>query len=268
MIGPRGLYPRPIEKVLDRLDGVEEHGTYWKALCPNHGDRDPSLSISEGDDGRVLLKCHAGCETAEIVDTLGLAMPDLFESRNGRMRGEGGSSSPSKTTATLQPCNLGNYARAKGLPVDFLKGSGLSDFTYMGEPAVRIPYRNLDGSETAIRFRTALAKTEDRDDRFRWRKGDKAMLYGLERLEGIKAAGYVILVEGESDAQTLWYHGFPALGIPGANNWKPQWAEHLDGLTRIYVVKEPDEAGETLVETLAVSETISDRLYVVELRDV
>jgi hypothetical protein len=36
-------------------------------MCPAHDDRAPSLSISEGDDGRTLLKCHAGCSTADIV---------------------------------------------------------------------------------------------------------------------------------------------------------------------------------------------------------
>jgi len=139
---------------------------------------------------------------------------------------------------------------------------------YSGEPAIRIPYRNLDGSEAAVRFRTALEKSEDRiDNRFRWRKGSKAMLYGLERQEKIEKAGYVVLVEGESDAQTLWHQGIAALGIPGASNWKAEWAEYLDGLTRLYVVKEPDEGGETLLRDLAACESIRDRLYVVELEE-
>jgi putative DNA primase/helicase len=40
------------------------------------------------------------------------------------------------------------------------------------------------------------------------------MLYGLWRLEKIRRVGWVVLVEGESDTQTLWIHGIPALGIP------------------------------------------------------
>lgn len=256
-----------VENVLDRLDGIEEHRDYWKARCPVHEDHVPSLSISVGDDGRVLLYCFTGCDTAEIVDAMGLTMRDLFESPNGQIRNEGGSSIPPKTTATLQPCNLGNYGRAKGLPVRFLEQLGITDFHFMGEPVLRIPYRNPDASEAAVRFRTTLEKTEGRDDRFRWRKGDKAILYGLERLEKIRKVGYVVLVEGESDTQTLRYHGIAALGVPGASNWKAEWAEYLNGIERIYVVKEPDQGGETLVKKLAACEPIRDRLYVVELRE-
>jgi hypothetical protein len=215
-----------------------------------------------GGDDKVLLNCFVGCETADIVDAMGLTMRDLFESPNGQIRGEGGLPYPPKTPATLPPCNVGNYARAKGLPVDYLRDDlGLADFHYIGEPALRIPYHDLDGSEAAMRFRIAL----DGPDKFRWRKGSKAMFYGLERLEKIKEADYVVLVEGESDCHTLWHHGIQALGIPGAKTWKHEWAEHLDGLTRIYVVKESDEGGDTLLRKLASCEPIRDRLHVVEL---
>ncbi|MCZ2203319.1 DUF7146 domain-containing protein [Bartonella sp. A05] len=40
------------------------------ACCPAHDDQRPSLSISYGYDGRLLLYCHAGCEFAEIVNAL------------------------------------------------------------------------------------------------------------------------------------------------------------------------------------------------------
>lgn len=48
------------------------------ALCPAHDDRQPSLSISPGRDGRILCRCHGGCETSAIVATLGLTMADLM----------------------------------------------------------------------------------------------------------------------------------------------------------------------------------------------
>ena len=53
----------------------------WHGLgrpVPGHEDRDPSLSIAEGADGRVLLKCHAGCAVQDIVSALGLRMADLY----------------------------------------------------------------------------------------------------------------------------------------------------------------------------------------------
>ena len=70
---------QPSEKLIPRLDGVIEirSGT-WKALCPAHDDRSPSLSIKEVDGGMLLVHCHAGCDTEEVVSALGLTLSDLF----------------------------------------------------------------------------------------------------------------------------------------------------------------------------------------------
>lgn len=62
---------------LSRLEGVENEPGGWKARCPAHEDRSPSLSISEGTDG-ILVYCHAGCDTRDIVTALQLEMKDLF----------------------------------------------------------------------------------------------------------------------------------------------------------------------------------------------
>lgn len=57
-----------LEKVLVRLDKVKAAGSgRWKACCPAHDDRDPSLSVREADDGKVLVHCWAGCTTREIL---------------------------------------------------------------------------------------------------------------------------------------------------------------------------------------------------------
>src|SRR5215211_1206386 len=164
----------------------------------------------------------------------------------------------------MQPFNLANYAKLKGLPLEFLKKLGLSDRKYQKRPAVRIPYLKESGVEGAVRFRIGLEKSEDGNDRFRWRTGSKAMLYGLWRLEKIRKAGWVVLVEGESDTQTLWYHSIPALGIPGVDTWKEAWAEHLEGIGSIYVVIEPDKGGATLKDKLSTS-SIRERLHLVDL---
>jgi hypothetical protein len=254
---------RPLEKVLEGLEGVRQSNGSWKAMCPAHDDREPSLSISEGDDGRALVNCFAGCETDEILARLGLRMADLFVSSNGQRKKFG--STPPKTDATVQRCTLKDYSQAKGLPVDFLSSLGLVDRKYQRKAAVRIPYLAEDGQESGVRFRIALEKSEVGDERFRWRTGSKAMLYGLWRLEKIRKVGWVVLVEGESDTQTLWYHGIPALGIPGADTWKKQWAGYLDGVERVYVVVEPDKGGATLREALVATASIRDRIYLVEL---
>jgi len=68
----------PTATVLSKLPGAKRNGSGWQARCPAHEDRNPSLSVSEGDDGRALLKCHAGCETEAVVAALGLRMQDLM----------------------------------------------------------------------------------------------------------------------------------------------------------------------------------------------
>ena len=56
-----------MDAVLSRLQGVRAEGQAWVALCPAHEDRKPSLRVAEGDDGRVLVKCRAGCDFAAVV---------------------------------------------------------------------------------------------------------------------------------------------------------------------------------------------------------
>jgi hypothetical protein len=71
---------RPIELILSRLEKVSgnEKGGRFKALCPAHADRSPSLSICVGDDGRVLLHCFSGCSVEAIVSSVNLTMVELF----------------------------------------------------------------------------------------------------------------------------------------------------------------------------------------------
>jgi hypothetical protein len=137
----------------------------------------------------------------------------------------------------------------------------LRDMTYLEKPAVRIPYPDEEGQEVAVRFRVSMDGTE----KFRWRSNDKPTLYGLRLLEEARRAGYVVLVEGESDCHTLWYHEIPALGIPGVNNWRDEWATYLDGIEKIYAVIEPDQGGDTLREKLTDCEGIRERLHPLEL---
>jgi hypothetical protein len=171
---------------------------------------------------------------------------------------------PRKPDATPQPCTLKAYAKKKKVPVEFLEELGLSDFHYMGKPAVRISYLKGDGSEGAVRFRLALEKSPQGDSRFRWHKGSKPCLYGLWQLEQVREAGYVFLVEGESDCHTLWHYGFPALGVPGASSWRGEWADALDGIEKIYALVEPDPGGEAFWKRLAAS-SLRERLHRLEL---
>jgi len=65
-----------ITEFLNRLQDVKAMTDGWISKCPAHDDHQASLSISTGDDGRILLKCFAGCATSDIVKALGLEMKD------------------------------------------------------------------------------------------------------------------------------------------------------------------------------------------------
>ena len=68
----------PTQMVLARLEGVRHHGDGWTARCPAHQDRTASLTIAEGDDGKALLCCFAGCHITSIATAIGLSLRDLF----------------------------------------------------------------------------------------------------------------------------------------------------------------------------------------------
>ena len=123
-----------------------------------------------------------------------------------------------------------------------------------------MPYLDTTGVALATRMRLSM----NEEPRFVWKTGSKPVLYGLWRLSASKAK-YVCLVEGESDAQTLWLHRFPALGLPGAAFWKEEWAELFDRFEEIYVVIEPDKGGETVLEWLGNSK-LRDRAQLVAIQ--
>lgn len=68
----------PVENLILRLDKVKGRNGSWTARCPAHADKGPSLAVREGEDGRVLLHCFAGCETASVLGAIGMDMTDLF----------------------------------------------------------------------------------------------------------------------------------------------------------------------------------------------
>src|SRR5262252_9477045 len=89
-----------IHACLERLKGVRRCGDGWTARCPAHDDQKPSLSIKVGEDGRVLLHCHAGCTTKDILAELGMTFVDLFEPSDDKPVVDGGASADRKLEAT------------------------------------------------------------------------------------------------------------------------------------------------------------------------
>src|SRR2546421_12832332 len=80
----------PVETLLVKSPGATKTGEGWSGRCPAHEDRRASLSIAEGDDGKALVKCHAGCDTAAILSAIGLTLADLFQPTTGMVPNRNG----------------------------------------------------------------------------------------------------------------------------------------------------------------------------------
>jgi len=243
------------EGILSQFPGEHRRKSKTDAdvICPVHDDHNPSLGVDLRHNGagpKVVLNCRSqGCEYTEILQAVGLTDADLtFQEKSG----------------TAYGCTLEAYAASKDLPLEFLTRDdvALEDGTcYVKEvgnevPAVEIPYADRDGELLTNRYRIAVGG----DDKFRWEKGSTTTLYGLHKLEEAEKAGYVLLVEGESDCHVAWYRGLPAVGVPGVDNWRDAWALHLDDIPKIFVVVEPDEAGKKLWRSLVRCNALAGRL--------
>jgi hypothetical protein len=68
-----------VDKLLNNLTKVQRKAnSAWMACCPAHDDRSPSLSIKDIGDGKLVLKCFAGCETIDVLGAIGLDWEDVM----------------------------------------------------------------------------------------------------------------------------------------------------------------------------------------------
>ena len=57
-------------EIIAKALGGRRAGAGWMAHCPAHDDRTPSLSVRDSTNGKVLLRCHAGCEQERVIAAL------------------------------------------------------------------------------------------------------------------------------------------------------------------------------------------------------
>jgi len=68
-----------VQDLLSKLEKVKQTNKGgWIARCPSHKDKNPSMTIAEVDDGRVLVHCFAGCGIDDIMGAVGLELDVLF----------------------------------------------------------------------------------------------------------------------------------------------------------------------------------------------
>ena len=232
------------------------------ACCPAHDDNNPSLSITETADGKLLWHCFAGCSQ----EAVGRELERLADVNRATVklippRKKQPSASKQPPTPT-EPLTLAKLANAKRL-------SAVKLFTWnvrtQPDGKLAIPYLTRDGEVSAIQYRLALTGYP----RFKWRDGDTVILYGLWRLNEWITEHTLYLTEGTTDTWTMWHAGLPALGIPSATTWREEWWRELDGFPQLVLIPDTDKAGADLAEKLANTcpEQYRERVYVLQLPD-
>jgi len=223
------------------------------SLCPFHDDRKPSFSVDLKTGKFVCFACgKAGNYVSFRAELDGTSNADAYK----KILREHGVDETKKEPAKPKSYTVEDYAAEKKLPAEWLHMvcSLESKQEQDGTPYVKIPYFNIESKVQVTRKRMG-------NHSFKWGYGSagKMIPYGLWRKEGMEVAGYTILVEGESDSQTLWFLGYPALGVPGASTFKPEWVKDLQEIETVYIHKEPDRGGQTFFEK--VTEALKDAGY-------
>lgn len=189
-----------MDRIRGLLHGVKGRESEYKAQCPAHEDKEPSLTVAWKVD-RVLLHCHAGCPADAILYSLGLDWPDLFESQPDKDR-------PAVVRSYL-------YENAKGEPW-FWK-----DRYYPKDFRLRLPGTD-PGDRTGLNSRPYVLYHMPR----LWR--------------GLRAGNArVYVVEGEKDVESCERHGLLAT-TPPSSEWRPEYTAALKGAAEVIIVADQD----------------------------
>jgi len=184
----------PVAHLVLRLD-AKRSGRGWIAKCPAHDDRKPSLSISEGNDGRVLLKCLAGCDTNDVLAALGMAWPDLFPTTYPRPSGNGATSSSKPASpldwqqcvSAVKPRDLVMLGNERWYSRQFC--AWLHDKKYVGlfHGDFAFPVQD-DGNILAAHYRVKATRVGEKDDWFYFPTGIGARPFVIGDLTKAKQA--------------------------------------------------------------------------------
>lgn len=197
---------------------AERSGNGWRASCPAHEDSNPSLSISEGDGGQLLLRCHAGCDFRDILAAI-------------RRRNNG--------TGITSDNNTGNGSN--GIHNEEARTSRriVATYTYTNESG-EILYQTVRFAPKNFRQRRP-----DGVGSWIWSiEGVRRVLYNLRPLRG---EPQVFVVEGEKDVQALCALGVVATtNVCGAGKWSDTYTDQLlaAGVRRVVILPDNDQAGQ------------------------
>jgi putative DNA primase/helicase len=233
-----------LENLLSRLDHVRPEREGYSARCPAHDDRTSSLSVGVGEDGRLLVHCHAQCSVDDVLGKLGLTTRDLFATN-----GNGHAKSGMQNLASP----IGHASNGKG------KIAAVYDYrSESGELLYQACRFDPKG------FSQRKPKTGGGWD---WKTKDcRKVLFRLPELLAAPTSETVYVAEGEKDVLNLVQQGFVATcNVGGAGKWLKDYDEHLRG-RRVVVLVDKDKAGRDHARQVAAAlEGIAAELKVIEL---
>jgi DNA primase len=119
------------------------------------------------------------------------------------------------------------------------------------EGRISIPYLNAKGEVVWIKFRaTPETKPDYKGEipKYSQEAGGGTPLFNTIALSA--PGELIVLCEGEFDVITLTALGIPAVGIPGANNWKDHFYRCLQGWDRVVIFFDEDKPGRELVKVI------------------
>ena len=222
-------------------------GDQLVGVCPFHNDKKESFSANL-KDGRwyCFAEGRGGNFTTFYAELNGISTNEAYKQILEKYGALKEPEPPKKKEKAPGPdaYTLEEYAFSKRLPVEFLKETcGASTGRDKDKKTfLKLPYFNEEKTDPIFRKRYA-----HKEFRWSWGSSGKLILYGDWRLPEIRKAGWAVLVEGESDTQTMWYLKFPTLGVPGASNFKAKMVPKLQDL-KLYIHVEPDKGGETFLQ--------------------
>lgn len=221
-----------LDQFLERFSDSREEGDGWVAVCPGHGDSHPSLRVAVGNRGQVLLKCRAGCETADVLKAMNLTFGDLAnidtEGVAVRATSEDVPASDDEVTAlTARLEQYGNALRLDGPePYQYMEarfgltqddadrlGLGRAD-DLGGGPRLVVPFRDKDGVPRGYQARAIQP-----DATVRWlgaKSPQGASWSKVAWFPGSAEWAEVIVTEGPGDALTACGVGYDSIAVRGA----------------------------------------------------
>ena len=219
-------YGPGLQKMIAAWPDAHEDAAGWF-----HHDDNPRFDFREQENGHITIHSWTGRTPENILAHTNLTMSDIVP--NGYIN-----------TRTYPKIDVTQLGHAKRIYPSFLVEQGLTDnYRYNGRGCIKIPYfLDKDNQHTKIRVRMSIEQPKVGQKQY-WDEGTPGEIipYGLHKLDMARAAGYLLMGEGESDGWACWLHNLPYLGIPGADFQKCLTKIDLNDIPAIYVLGEPDQ---------------------------